>query len=141
VPFGNVMKAQELDWLRDASVSLLTFDMSRWTDVSVVSDKRVGDLVRESSPNKSTDALTLSQGMSIARRTGAGMLVMGDFFRHAKGARVVANVFDVRTGAKRRTVTQQAQESDSLLTAFGPLARGVLAVPLTALGSLARPGT
>jgi tetratricopeptide (TPR) repeat protein len=129
VPFGNVMKAQELDWLRDASVNLLTLDMSRWTDVSVVPDKRVGDLVRESSTNKSADALTLSQGIGIAKRAGAGMLVMGDFFRVGKGARVVANVFDVRTGAKVRTVTQQAQESDSLLTAFGPLARGVLAVP------------
>jgi tetratricopeptide (TPR) repeat protein/TolB-like protein len=129
VPFGNVMKAQELDWLRDASVNLLTLDMSRWTDVSVVPDKRVGDLVRESSGGKSADALTLSQGIAIARRAGAGRLVMGDFFRLGKGARVVANVFDVSTGAKMRTVTQQAQESDSLLTAFGPLARGVLAVP------------
>jgi hypothetical protein len=54
VPFGNVMKAAELDWLRDASVNLLTLDMSRWTDVSVVPDKRVGE---------------------------TEMLVMGDFFR------------------------------------------------------------
>ncbi len=129
VPFGNVMKAAELDWLRDASVNLLTLDMGRWTDVSVVPDKRVSDLVRESSAGKSTDALTLSQGIAIAKRAGAGMLVMGDFFKLGSGARVVANVFDVRTGAKVRSVTQQAREADSLLTAFGPLARGVLAVP------------
>lgn len=129
VPFANVMKAQELDWLRDASVNLLTLDMSRWTDVNVVSDKRVGDLVRESSSGKSTEALTLSQGIAIAKRAGAGMLVMGDFFKLGTGARVVASVFDVRTGAKVRTVTQQAKEADSLLTAFGPLARSVLAVP------------
>ena len=30
VPFGNVTKAPELDWLRDASVNLLTLDLGRW---------------------------------------------------------------------------------------------------------------
>jgi hypothetical protein len=29
------MKAQDLEWLRDASVDLLSLDMSRWTDVQV----------------------------------------------------------------------------------------------------------
>ena len=35
VPFGHAMKAQDLEWLRDASVDLLSLDMSRWTDVQV----------------------------------------------------------------------------------------------------------
>lgn len=56
------------------------------------------------------------------------MLVMGDFFRLGQGARVVANVFEVRTGLKLRTVTEQSTERDSLLSSFGQLARGVLAV-------------
>ena len=47
VPFTNITKAQELDWLREASVNLLSLDLSRWTDISVVDDKRVADLVRE----------------------------------------------------------------------------------------------
>ena len=141
VPFGNVMKAQELEWLRDASVNLLTLDMGRWTDVNVVPDKRVSDLVRELPAAKIAGALTLGDGMSIARRAGAGMLVMGDFFRLGKGARLVATVFDVRTGAKLRTVTQQTPEQDSLLTAFGPLARGVLAVPPPADAKTGEVGT
>ena len=58
VPFTNVMKSQELDWLRDASVNLLTLDLGRWTDVHVVPDKRVGDLVREL-PTGRDAALTL----------------------------------------------------------------------------------
>jgi len=57
------------------------------------------------------------------------MLVMGDVFKLGRGARLVATVFDVKSGAKIRSATQQAAEQDSLLTAFGPLARGVLAVP------------
>lgn len=127
VPFANVMRAQDLDWLRDASVNLLSMDMSRWTDIQVVPDKRVGDLMREL-PSTSA-ALTLNDGLTLARRAGAGKLVMGDFFRLGKGARIVANVFDVRTGAKLRSATREAGEPDSLLTAFTPLARGLLDVP------------
>ena len=140
VPFGNVMKAQDLDWLRDASVNLLTLDMSRWNDVSVVPDKRVGDLLRELSP-RGNEALTLNDGMAVARRAGAAMLVMGDFLKQGKGARIIANVFDVRTGTKVRTVSQQTSEPDSLLGAFGPLARGVLAVPPPSDAKLGDAGT
>ncbi len=129
VPFTNVTRAQELDWLRDASVNLLSLDLSRWTDVAVVDDKRVGDLLRELPPVRLAQALTLNDGLALARRAGAGNLVMGDFFKIGNGARFVANVFDVRTGARVRSFTQQATEQDSLLTAFGPIARGVLAVP------------
>lgn len=129
VPFSNAMRAPELDWLRDASVNLLAMDLARWTDIRVVDDKRVGDLLREVPAARATAPLTLADGMAIARRAGAGMLVMGDFFRVGRGARLVANVFDVKTGARLRSVTQQATEPDSLLGAFTPLARGVLAVP------------
>ena len=129
VPFTNVTKAQDLDWLRDASVNLLSLDLSRWTDISVVDDKRVTDLIREFPTARGTQALSLNDGLALARRAGAGRLVMGDFFKQGKGARLVANVFDARDGSRIRSITQQAADQDSLLTAFGPLARGVLAVP------------
>jgi tetratricopeptide (TPR) repeat protein/TolB-like protein len=128
VPFANITKSPDLDWLRDASVNLLSLDLGRWTDIKVVDDKRVGDLVREMPSAKSAGALTLNDGLALARRAGAGTLVMGDFYRLGKGARLVANVFDVRNGSRIRSITQQALDQDSLLTAFGPLARGVLAV-------------
>lgn len=128
VPFGNVTRSPELEWLRDASVNLLTLDLSRWTDITVVDDKRVGDLLRELPPARAGAQLTLGDGLALARRAGAGTLVMGDFFKIGRGARFVANVFDVRNGTRLRSVTHQASEGDSLLTAFTPLARGVLAV-------------
>ena len=141
VPFGNVMKAPDLEWLRDASVNLLSLDLGRWTDIRVVPDKRVGDLLRELAPTPIGAPLTLSDGLSLARRAGAGRLVMGDFFRSGKGARFVANVFDVASGAKLRSAVQQAGEQDSLLTAFTPLARSVLAVPPPSDASIGDLGT
>jgi hypothetical protein len=38
VPFANVTKSPELDWLRVASVNLLSLDLSRWTDITVIDD-------------------------------------------------------------------------------------------------------
>ena len=128
VPFGNATRSADLDWLRDASVNLLALDLSRWNDIRVVPDKRVADLVRESAAARSGEALTLSNGLAVARRAGAAMLVMGDYYKLGSGVRIVASVFDVRTGARVRSVTQQVSEPDSLLTAFSPLARNVLAV-------------
>ena len=129
VPFANVTHATDLDWLRDASVNLLTLEVGRWTDVQVVDDKRVGDLLRTLPATARSGSLTLNDGMTIARRAGAGRLVMGDFIKQGRATRLVANVFDVRSGNRLRTVQQQAAEPDSLLSVFGPLARGVLDVP------------
>ena len=141
VPFGNITRAPELDWLRDASVNLLTLDLSRWTDISVVDDKRVGDLLRELPAAKLASALTLGDGLALARRAGAGTLVMGDFYKLGGGARIAANVFDVKSGHRLRSVTQQAPTQDSLLTTFAPLARGVLALPIPAGVKLGATGT
>ena len=141
VPFGNITKSPELDWLRDASVNLLTLEVGRWTDVQVVNDKRVGDLLRDVPAARSAQTLTLSDGLAIARRAGAGNLVMGDFIRLGKNTRLVANVFDVRNGTRLRTANFQATADDSLLVAFGALAREVLALPLPPDAKLGALGT
>ena len=129
VPFTNVTKAPDLDWLRDASVNLLSLDLSRWTDIGVVDDKRVTDLLRELPGTRTSRPLSLGDGLALARRAGAGRLVMGDFIKLGRATRLVANVFDVKTGTRLRSVSAQAADADSLLTAFGPLARAVLDVP------------
>ena len=139
VPFTNVAKAQEIDWLRDASVNLLSLDLSRWSDIAVVDDKHVGDLLRELPPARIA-GLTLSDGLGIARRAGAAKLVMGDFVKVGRTIRIIANVFDTKTGSRIRTV-QQNTDADSLLSAFGPLARSVLSVPPPADAKLGAVGT
>lgn len=129
-PFSNATKSADLDWLREASVNLLTLDLGRWTDIAVVDDKRVGDLLRElPAGTRSAQALTLNDGLALARNAGAGNLVMGDFYKVGSGVRLVVNVYDVKSGNRLRSVTQQVVSQDSLLPAFGPLALSALAVP------------
>jgi tetratricopeptide (TPR) repeat protein len=141
VPFTNATRTADLDWLRDATVNLLTLDLGRWSDLRVVDDKHVGDLLRELPASRATQSLTLNDGLTIARRAGAANLVMGDYFKVGKGTRFVVNVFDVQRGSRIRTFTQQASDQDSVLSAFGPMARGVLALPAPADGKLGVTGT
>jgi TolB-like protein len=127
VPFDNVTRAPDIDWLKVASVNLLYLDMSKWKDIRVIDDERVADFIREV-PEARGPSLTLQSGMAVARRAGAGKLVMGDLLKVGSHTRVVAKVFDVRTGQRVRTVNQDAANPDSIMSVFGLLARGVLDV-------------
>lgn len=129
-----------MDWLRDASVNLMTLELGRWIDVQVVYDKKVGDLLR-TLPDERRRQMTLSDGLALARRAGAGTLVMGDFTKAGKGARLSASVFDVRSGTRARTVEQRPGDADSLLAAFGQLSRDALGVPPPPNSHVGEPGT
>ena len=141
VPFTNVTRAPDLEWLRDASANLLSLDLGRWTDVDVVDGKRVADLLRTIPASRVSQSLSLGDGMSLARQAGAGRLVMGDFIKVGRSTRLVANVFEVRNGTRLRSVQQPVSDPDSLLAAFGPLARAVLAVPPPSDASVGATGT
>jgi tetratricopeptide (TPR) repeat protein/TolB-like protein len=126
VPFENVTRAADIDWLREASVNLLYLDMSKWRDIRVIDDERVADLMRDVPQTRAGQALSLEAGIAVARRAGAGKLVMGDLLKVGSRTRVVAKVFDVRSGQRVRNVIQETTDPDSLMAVFGRLARGIL---------------
>jgi tetratricopeptide (TPR) repeat protein/TolB-like protein len=131
LPFTNIARAAELDWLSEASVHLLYIDMSRWTDLRIVDDERVSDLLHDV-PQTGRSQLGLAAGLAIARHAGAGKLVMGDVLREGPRTTITAKVYDVRkcadvrTCARVRTVTQRVTGTDSLSAAFSALAQLVL---------------
>jgi tetratricopeptide (TPR) repeat protein len=127
VPFDNLRQNQEIDWLRAASVNLLYLDMSRWRDIRVIDDERVADYMREvPGAGSRTGPLGLQTGMAVARRAGAGKLVMGDLLKVGSRTAVVAKVFDVRTGQRLRSIREETNNPDSIMAVFGRLARGIL---------------
>ncbi|HYC51825.1 MAG TPA: hypothetical protein VEB19_12000, partial [Gemmatimonadaceae bacterium] len=125
VPFDNLAKAEDIDWLRNAAVNLLYLDMSRWRDIRVVDDERVADLVREV-PEANTASLSLNAGLAVARRAGAGKLVMGDLLRIGNRTAVTAKIYDVRNGQRVRSVREETAIQDSVMPMFGKLARRIL---------------
>lgn len=121
--------------MSQASVSLLYQELSRWADLRVISDDRVADLLRDV-PAAQQSRLGLTAGLALARRAGAGRLILGDYLAVGGSAQVAAKVYDVRSGRLVRTVRDRLagfrteHGLDSLSAAFGRLARAALALPL-----------
>jgi TolB-like protein/tetratricopeptide (TPR) repeat protein len=127
MPFDNVSNSADIEWLRNASANLLYLDMSRWQDIRVVDDERVADLLREApaSPGKT---LSLSSALAIAKKAGAGKLVMGDLIKSGNRTMMTAKIFDVRNGQRTNTVRDETSVQDSVIPLFGRLARRILRV-------------
>jgi tetratricopeptide (TPR) repeat protein/TolB-like protein len=128
VPFDNLAKADDIDWMRAASVNLLYLDMSRWKDIRVIDDERVADLVRETPEASSAATLSLNAAMAVAKRAGAGRLVMGDLLKLGTRTAVTAKVYNVRTGQRLRSVREETAVQDSVMPLFGKLAQRILNV-------------
>lgn len=132
LPFTNVTREPELAWLSDAAVNLLYLDLSRWTDIRVVDDGRVSDVVR-ALPPADREVIGLNTGLGLARRLGAGRLVMGDLVKSGPQTTVVAKVYDVARGQRLRTVRDEFTSRETTMPAFARLAGKVLdAAPTTA---------
>ena len=128
VPFDNLARAQDIDWLRAASVNLLYLDMSRWKDIRVIDDERVADLVRETPEASGAATMSLNAAMAVARRAGAGRLVMGDLLKLGSRTAITAKVYNVRNGQRLRSVREETAVQDSVIPLFGKLAQRILNV-------------
>ena len=131
LPFTNTTGATDAAMLTQASVSILYQDLARWQDIRVVPDDRVADLLR-SLPAAERGRPGLQSALGLARRVGAGRLLLGDFLALGGQAQLSAKVYDVRSGRQLRLVREQLNSLaslDSLTAGFGRVARGALAVP------------
>jgi tetratricopeptide (TPR) repeat protein len=128
VPFDNLARATDVDWMRTAAVNLLYLDMSRWRDIRVIDDERVADLIRETPDAGNAQTMSLNAGLAVARRVGAGRLVMGDLLKVGNRTRITAKIFDVRDGQRVRSVSEETSVADSVMALFGRLAQRILNV-------------
>lgn len=126
VPFDNLNGSQDIDWLRGASVNLLYLGLSRWNDLRVIDDERVADYMREVPGAAEGKAMSLNTALSVAKRAGAGKLVMGDILKLGARTTVNAKIFDVKSGQRLRTVREETSVADSLMPMFGKLSQKVL---------------
>lgn len=130
LPFNNVTRAPDTEWLSDASVNMLSMDLSRWQDVRVIDDRRVADFMRELS-RPAGSKISFNDGVTVARRAGAGRMVIGDVLKVGSRTTVTATVYNVRDGKQIRVAREETALVDSILPLFGKLARQILAVPAT----------
>lgn len=128
LPFANITRASDIEWLSAAAVNLLYVDMSRWTDLRVVDDGRVTDLLRNV-PEARRGQLGLDSAIAIAKRAGAGRLVTGEYLKLGTRITLTAKVYNTRTRERVRTPMDTIADMDAMGKAFSRLAAKVLAVP------------
>ena len=106
-----------------------------------LNDPRVADFMRLVPGASASQKLSLNDGLAVARRAGAGRLVMGDVLKVGSRTMVTATVFDVRRGSRLRSAREETALQDSLIPLFSRLARGILAVAPPAGANLGAIGT
>jgi tetratricopeptide (TPR) repeat protein/TolB-like protein len=145
LPFENTARSADAELIRQASVSQLYGEMSRWEGVRVVSDDRVADLLQQVPTQR--DRLGLETALGLARRVGAGRVVLGGYLAAGGRANVTARVYETRTGREVRSLRetlsgfQSPAALDSLGASFGRLARAILDVPAGGSSASAGVGT
>jgi len=96
-PFEVQGSDRSLDWLREGSLNMLTLSLAQWTDLQVVEYERALDLLRDAGLDDEP-RVGLDAARDIARKAGAGRVVMGQVTSLGDSMIVTANLYDVGTG-------------------------------------------
>ncbi|MBX3173640.1 MAG: protein kinase [Gemmatimonadaceae bacterium] len=126
LPFEIQTGNAEVQWLRDGAVNMLTLALGQWSDLRVVDYERTLALVRDAGVESQRVGLEEAQG--IARRGGAGTLVMGQVSTTTDSLLVVARLYDVRSGDALQTATRATALGADPRPLFDDLARYLLDV-------------
>ena len=114
-----------------AAVSAQLYDaLSQWQGLPLVADTRVAQSIAE----RSTQPLTESEALALARKLGAGKLVWGQASSVSGSRRVGIHLYDVLTRESIDEVVLNAGEMDS--SAFGAAAVRLLRGPHSPAASL-----
>ena len=96
-PFEVQGPDRSLDWLREGSLNMLTLSLAQWNDLQVVEYERTLDLLRGAKLDTRA-RVGLDEARGLARRAGAGRVVMGQVTAIGDSLIVTASLYDVRTG-------------------------------------------
>ena len=96
-PFEVQTADRSLDWLHEGSVNMMSMALSQWTDLSVVDYERSLDLLRDGGLDDKR-RIALEDARSVARRAGAGVVIMGQVTTTPDSLRVIARMYNVASG-------------------------------------------
>ena len=125
LPFDNLRGDQAVEWLRDGSVSMLALNLSQWSDLQVVDNERMHDLLQKHEI-ADTAEIGLEQARRLARDAGVWTVVLGDFEQAGDSLHLVARVFDVATGSRIETAQVGAVPGADVRSLFDELAARLL---------------
>src|SRR5690606_23544045 len=126
MPFDVQSGNADVQWLRDGAVNMLTLALGQWSDLQVADYERTLVLVREAGLEERR--VDLDRARDIARKAGAGTVVMGLVSTTADSLLVDARLYDVASGEALNRRTRAAALGADPRPVFDDLARYLLDV-------------
>jgi tetratricopeptide (TPR) repeat protein/DNA-binding winged helix-turn-helix (wHTH) protein len=110
--FDNQSGSADLDWLREGLADMLITDLSRSTNLTILSRQQLRTLL-DRTGHQSSEKIQLEEALDIAQKSKATIIIMGSFARLGEQMRIDAQLHDARDGqllaAERLVVDQPAQ--------------------------------
>lgn len=125
LPFDNVRREPDVDWLREGSVNMLTLTLSQWNDLTVVDHERLHDVLVRAGYQPG-EPLGLDLARRVARAAGVWTVVLGDYTRAGDSLYLSARMFDVATGKRLDVATVADRYTDDVRPLFDRLATNLL---------------
>lgn len=113
--FENQSGDRELNWLREGLAEMLITGLSRSRKLTILSRQQLAVLMTRTGHN-GAEKLHLEDGLEIARRSGAGKVVLGSFARMGDRVRVDVRLHDGRTGQLQAAESLIADRPEQILT-------------------------
>ncbi len=124
-PFEVQGPDRSLDWLREGSLNMLTLSLARWNDLHVIGYERTLDLLRDEKL-EGQPRVGLEDARKLARRAGAGRVVMGQVTAMGDSLIVTASLFDVASGRSTDKARVAAVKGSDPRPAFESIASELL---------------
>lgn len=126
LPFRNVSRNPEHDWLVEGSTTMLAEALSRWEDLSVVSDERLYPALRRAglTPGGVMDPVAVRR---VAEETGGWTAVNGEVLALGSRIRLSARASDVVTNREVARVSEEVRSIEDVRGAYERISARLLA--------------
>ncbi len=113
--FENRANDRELDWLREGLADMLIASLSRSQRLTLLSRQQLTALLSHIGQQTATP-IKLEDGLEIARRAQAEMMILGGFARLGDKVRIDVTLHDAKTGQLQAAESLIADSPEQILT-------------------------
>src|SRR5213594_2439107 len=125
LPFRNLSRIPDYQWLVEASPTMLADALGQWTELTVVPDERLYPALRrhELQPGEVMDLASLRR---VAAETGGWTAVTGEIIVTGERLQVSARAYDVVTRRQVARTTFEGRATDDVRQAYDQIATVLL---------------
>jgi len=125
LPFRNVTRGAEQEWLVEGSPILLADAIGRWQDLSVVSDERLYPAMQRHGLQPGA-VMDLARVRQVAEETNGWTAVTGEVLVMGGRVRVNARAWDVVTNRELVRATEETNPGEDVRRAYGRIGARLL---------------